>query len=188
VNAEAATKDAPIGARLRELRQSQGLSLAQVEQQTGISRSFLSHVENGKGDITFLRLKRLVDLYGVSLMELTRRPTAHPRVVRSHETQPISSSSEGVAARLLSPDAKRLMMPVLAVYEPGAQALWEGAVIGEQFYHVVAGSIQFEFDDGELVVLDAGDTIYLDARRPRRFTNVFDGESILLSVTSPPAY
>ena len=45
-----------LGARLRELRRSRGVSLAEVAEGTGISASFLSTVEKGKSDITVSRL------------------------------------------------------------------------------------------------------------------------------------
>jgi len=37
----------PLAARLRELRQSAGLSLRQVERATGVSNSYLSQLETG---------------------------------------------------------------------------------------------------------------------------------------------
>jgi transcriptional regulator with XRE-family HTH domain len=59
-----------LGGRLRRLRRERGLSLGEVAKATEISASFLSHIENGKSDITFMRLERLVALYGASLMDL----------------------------------------------------------------------------------------------------------------------
>ena len=44
-----------LGARLRQLRRSRGVSLADVAEGTGISSSFLSMVEKGKSDITISR-------------------------------------------------------------------------------------------------------------------------------------
>jgi transcriptional regulator with XRE-family HTH domain len=53
-----------LGRRLRDLRRSRRLSLAEVAEQTGISASFISHIENGKSDMSIGRLMRLADLYG----------------------------------------------------------------------------------------------------------------------------
>ena len=59
-----------LGARLRAIRADRGLSLSAVAEATGISTSFLSLVETGKNDITFGRLRRLIDYYGVTLIDL----------------------------------------------------------------------------------------------------------------------
>ena len=40
-----------LGTRLRELRRSRGVSLAEVAEGTGISASFLSTVEKGKSEL-----------------------------------------------------------------------------------------------------------------------------------------
>src|SRR6185312_910162 len=56
-----------LGERLRAIRAERGVSLSAVAEATGISTSFLSLVETGKNDITFGRLRRLIDYYGVTL-------------------------------------------------------------------------------------------------------------------------
>ena len=69
---ESSTSD--LGARLRQLRRSRGVSLADVAEGSGISPSFLSMVEKGKSDITISRLMRLVHWFGVSVADLVQEP------------------------------------------------------------------------------------------------------------------
>lgn len=60
-----------FGARLRELRLGQGLSLRKLEEATGVSNAYLSQIESGirprpSADI----LQKLAPVLGVSLREL----------------------------------------------------------------------------------------------------------------------
>ncbi len=77
-----------LGTRLRQLRKSRGVSLAEVAEGTGISASFLSMVEKGKSDITVSRLMRLVHWFGVSIADLVQEPDRSP----SRSSDPISGA------------------------------------------------------------------------------------------------
>ena len=80
---------AGLGAALRAARTRRGLSLAQVAEATGISRSLLSLIETGRSDITIGRLDKLSLLYDVRLSELlpepciTTRPSSGATSVRA---------------------------------------------------------------------------------------------------------
>jgi len=177
-----------VGARLRQLRQQRGLSLGQVAKATDISASFLTHVENGKSDITFMRLERLVSLYGASLMDLAAPHPANQRVVRESEQEQLAFGEEHVAIYMLAPDTKRSMMPVLCVYEPGGGSVEPFRTESDEFIHVLHGAVEISFDDGEVIELNKGDSIYLiEPHRLRNYRNASRGKTVSLSVLSPPA-
>ena len=74
------TEDQPtLGQYLRALRDTKGLSLRQVEGQSGISNAFVSQMESGKvKQPSPVMLYKLAELYGVpyeSLMELAGYPS-----------------------------------------------------------------------------------------------------------------
>ncbi len=178
-----------LGARLRSARRGRGLSLSEVARATDMSASFLSHVENGKGDITFARLCRLVALYGMQLADLVA--ASHPaagRVVRASAREQITGTDEDISAYLLAPDSKRSMMPILAVFERGAGSAEPLRIESEEFLHVIHGALEIAFDDGETIRLEQGDSIYLiEPRRLRNYRNVSRGRTVTVSVVSPPA-
>lgn len=62
-----------VGQYLRELRQRVRLSLREVEQQVGVSNSYLSQVETGQRRPGTNVLKRLAPLYRVSVRDLLER-------------------------------------------------------------------------------------------------------------------
>ncbi len=177
-----------LGARLRKMRRERGLSLGEVAKATEISASFLSHVENGKSDITFMRLERLVRLYGGSLTDVAAPHPAHGQIVRAAEQEQLSLAEEHAAMYLLAPDTKRSMMPILVVYEPGGGSVEPFRTESDEFIHILQGAVEITFEDGEVIRLSSGDSVYLiEPHRSREYRNVSRGKTISLSVLSPPA-
>jgi quercetin dioxygenase-like cupin family protein len=176
-----------LASRLRNCRLERNLSLAGVAEATGLSTSFLSLIENGKSDITFSRLYRLVQFYGVSLLEIAPDESARPGVVRAGERRTIVSASEGIEMFLLAPDTNRTMMPVLVVYQPGAQFAESTKHPGEDFVHVLDGRFLLEVDGHEATELEAGDSVYYKATTPHSWKNISDGVSSFFGVMSPPS-
>jgi transcriptional regulator with XRE-family HTH domain len=177
-----------LGARLRRLRRERGLSLGEVAKATDISQSFLSHVENGKSDITFMRLERLVALYGASLVDVAAPHPANDQVVRATEQEALAFSDAHITIYLLAPDTKRSMMPVLSVYEPTGGSVEPFRTESDEFIHVIRGAVEIAFEDGEVIRLTKGDSVYLiEPHRSRVYRNVSRGKTISLSVLSPPA-
>src|SRR6188508_1046436 len=58
-----------VGPYLRRLRQSQGMSLREVAEQSGFTASFLSLVENDKASPSVSSLERIAAVFGLSLPE-----------------------------------------------------------------------------------------------------------------------
>src|SRR5690606_32059405 len=70
-----------LGRRLRTIRTQRGRTLAEVEDETGISVSTLSRLESGGRRATVDLLLPLARVYGVTLDELVGAPeTGDPRV------------------------------------------------------------------------------------------------------------
>jgi transcriptional regulator with XRE-family HTH domain len=59
-----------LGERLRELRRLKGLSLRDVEEESGASSSYLSQVEQGKRQPSAELLRKIAPTYGASVREL----------------------------------------------------------------------------------------------------------------------
>jgi transcriptional regulator with XRE-family HTH domain len=153
-----------VGARLRELRVERGLSLAAVAAATGLSASSLSLTENGKSDITFGRLRRLIDYYGVTFPELLPEPPpADPVVVRVDERRHLASPTEGIEVFLLAHGWRHSMEPTLAIYEPGGELV--DFRVGhrlEVFFVVLEGEIELALEGHEPVLLATGDSVLFE--------------------------
>jgi transcriptional regulator with XRE-family HTH domain len=181
------SRNGDLGGRLRQLRSSRGLSLAEVADATGISPSFLSIVENGQSDITVSRLMRLVHWYGVSIADLLQAPDRSVvRVVRAEQRRSIELSDEHIKILMLAPDGQHAMMPVINVYGEGGGMAESAQHDGEEFVYVLSGTIELDIGNEDPIVLGSGDSAYYRAEAPHSFRNVGDGEACFLGVTTPP--
>lgn len=176
-----------IGAQLRALRASRGLSLAQVAEGTDISKSFLSLVEAGRSDITIGRLMRIVEFFGITINDLLAQdPGSQITVTRAESQRVLSSPSEGIADLLLIPDAERAMMPFIAVFSPGGSNSEHATHEGEEFGYVMEGEFILDIAGQDPIVLRPGDSVYFPALCPHAYRNASNGESRLLCVVTPP--
>jgi transcriptional regulator with XRE-family HTH domain len=63
------------GAKLRQLREARGLSMASVFEMTGVNVSSISNIENGKTDPRMSTVTQLLTCYGAGLGDLEDGPT-----------------------------------------------------------------------------------------------------------------
>lgn len=69
---------ATTGDRIREVRQKRGLTQDQLAGRAGLSKGFLSDVENNKTDIGSTALLKIADVLGASVDYLLRGDLAEP--------------------------------------------------------------------------------------------------------------
>ena len=115
-------------------------SLVEVASATGISKSFLSLVENDRSDITIGRLLRLVNYYGADMADLfPQGEPQDPIIVKRDEQREVLSPKEGIRVFLLAPKVERTMNPSLGVIEPGGASAEKASHVGEEFLHMLEG-------------------------------------------------
>jgi transcriptional regulator with XRE-family HTH domain len=176
-----------LGSTLRAIRKAQGWSLSQTSEKTGLSKSFLSLVEQGKSDITLGRLMALASFYNIGLADLVpEQPAIGGIVVRLDQRKQLALPSEGLELTLLAPDTKRMMMPVLSSFAPGGHTETHAVHEGEEFVWVLEGRLVLELNGSEPITLEAGDCAYFEGTRAHRYTNVAEGTSKAFAVISPP--
>lgn len=59
-----------IGKKIREARKSRGLTQQELERRSGVSRNFISQVENDRKGISMARLQKLAEALGMPLWQL----------------------------------------------------------------------------------------------------------------------
>jgi transcriptional regulator with XRE-family HTH domain len=176
-----------LGTRLRRLRRSRGVSLAEVAEGTGISASFLSTVEKGKSDITVSRLMRLVHWFGVSIADLVQEPDRSAvQVVRADQRRSVRLADERLSIQILSADGNHAMMPVINAYDEGGGMADPTTHDGEEFVHVFEGEVELTVGKGEPILLGPGDSAYYRSDVPHSFRNAGRGVARFLGVTTPP--
>ena len=178
-----------VGAKLRYLRREAGKTLEKVSAETGIPVSMLSTFERTSQGLSFKALHELVASFGTTLAVLSGQEdrNAGESLIRNGEWSIWPPSSSGVTVQILS-EGKNQMECHRFVLAPGASS--EGAYQheGEEFMHVLAGSIEIVLDGDQFFEVNAGDSFYFESRRPHSWRNSFAGDTVLIWINTPPTF
>jgi transcriptional regulator with XRE-family HTH domain len=179
-----------LGARLREARLKQGLSLRSVAQSLGVSASLISQVEIGKTQPSVSTLYAMASHLGVSLDELVGMQPAPaapdeapvsmfghsglalPDVQRAAEN-PVIEMENGVRWERLAVGAGGPVDALLVTYEPGASSSVEGKLMrhaGTEYAYLLEGELTLHIDF-DTHVLGPGDSLQFDSVRPHLYSN-----------------
>src|SRR5689334_16588035 len=95
---------AVLGERLRELRQSKGLTLKQLADRADVSTGLLSQIENGTTDPSLATLRKLSEVFEAEIASLFAEPNAPlVHVSRPGERKRISAPRGAIAYERLTP-------------------------------------------------------------------------------------
>lgn len=96
--------DAFLARRVRDLRKAHGLTLAQLAEQSTVSRSMISLIERQETSPTAAVLNKLADAFGVSLSTLFAGEATAPEPVSRRPKQTVwTDPASGYTRRHLSP-------------------------------------------------------------------------------------
>jgi transcriptional regulator with XRE-family HTH domain len=176
-----------LGRRLRELRTSRGLRLADLARESGLSVSFLSQVEQGQSDIAVGRLMRIAHALQVPLTELVDLPSTPSRsLVRAGERATLPTPTKGLKIELLADSLSAGEIYAISHLASGASVETRGDRPPGQAYfiYMLDGPAVIEFASGDAVNLAEGDSISFTSEDFRRLTNARDATTRLLWVSS----
>jgi transcriptional regulator with XRE-family HTH domain len=194
VAALASTSDpldpAVLGARVKALRESSGLSLRDLAARSGVSAPMLSQVERGETSPTLTVAGRIASGLELRLSQLLRLDEGGSVTVvragarqrggnrrRGHSFEVLTSSQPGQRAELsrhaLAPGGATGAADDPPMHEPGSR---ETALVEQGSVVLVC--------DGQRHELAAGDCVTFDADLPHQFENHTDAEAAFLAVVS----
>lgn len=159
-----------IGHLLRERRRSLNLTLAATAEAVGVTKGFLSDVENDKAAPSVTSLVRVCDVLGLAVGSLFKEQRS--RIVRAADRTQIRFGGEHLLDYLLTPSGISGLMVVWSEIEPGGGG-------GKEFYSlpsedsfalVFSGNVEFAFAN-EKFVLGAGDAMTWKSQTPHTFRN-----------------
>jgi len=176
-----------LAQRIRTLRLDRRLTLEEVASRTGLTRSWLSKVENFRVTPSLPSLGQIATALGVTMSDLVAGLDEKPAlvIVRKDERKIVdrnkSKQNTTLYESLAHKRPNRVMDPFLLTVPPGVAREEPLAHEGEEFLIVQQGSIEFEFD-GERHTLRTGDALYFDSNVPHRIINSFKRPATVLCV------
>ena len=182
---------AQIGARIRQARTADAMTLATLAERTDLSEAFLSRVERAEASSSIANLVRICAALGLGfedlLPETGRRERTEVAVYRGEDrSRHAELESTGYRWHRVAGGAPRDRMEVFHLVFP-RQNRMPVAVShpGQEHCYVLSGEICFHVA-GERHHLRAGDSIFIASERPHRAESAGDGEAhVLMTVAKP---
>ena len=139
-----------IGNTIRELRQKHELTIAEVAEQTGISRGMLSKIENAQTATSLDTLAKLASALGVSLSTLFRNynmPEGGAQLVKSGKGMEVvrRGTKCGHTYHLLAYDQgpTKLFEPFLITMDDASEVFPTFEHPGVEFIYMLEGKIEY---------------------------------------------
>ncbi len=182
-------KDRTLGADLRALRLSRGLTLSVLASRLGRSVGWLSQVERDISQPDVADLRQIAAALDVSLSSLFRvaaAPDEQGHIVRSSARRPIGSREAGLVEELLSPDLTDAFEMVRSTFEPGARLATPVVRPTQEVGYIVSGRIDLTIA-GRLYHLREGDSFRIRGE-PFSWMNPYPDPCVAIWVIAPPIY
>ncbi len=177
------------GTRMRRLRREAGKTLDNVAQATGVSVSQLSTFERTSQGLSFTALHEVARHLGTTLASLSGQEEGRggESLIRDGKWSSWPTTSSGVAVQVLA-EGRNMMECNRFQLSPGASS--EGAYQheGEEFIHMLSGSLEIILDGDKFFELHAGDSFYFESRRPHSWRNISSGETVLIWINTPATF
>lgn len=159
-----------LGGRLRASRQSRALTLDQVADATGLTKSFLSRLERDEVSPSVASLVTVCEVLGISVGELFEPPQT--ALVRASEGRRINFGGRNVHEYLLTPGTQKDLQVLHSRIEPGGGGGGELYTLHckVEFVYVITGHLKMTLI-GETLELDPGDAFTFPGREPHTWAN-----------------
>ena len=180
-------EDSRLGWRLREERRSNGWTLDELARRSGLSKSYLSRIEDGDRHPSIAALLSIARACNVSPAALVgEEQSEQPIVIVRGDEAPVNQGN-GLAYQVLTGGDRPTAMQPVRISVPGDRAgdeLYRHE--GEEWLYVLSGTLLLTLGSEEYR-LGPGDCAHFDAGIPHRL-NALDGrdvEAILVACAAP---
>jgi len=162
-----------LGKRVHKLRVERRMSLEQLKERSGVSRSMISAIERGSKAATVLVLDRLATGLETSLARLLASERPAQVVFLPRQAQPLARDASGWERRILSPVLPGVEFEFMrTTLGPNVDAgvFLPHAAGSREYVAVEKGTLLLTLD-GHSYTLHAGDSIYYDGDCLHAFAN-----------------
>ncbi len=154
-----------LGTTIRDLRQKHKLTIAEVAEQTGISRGMLSKIENAQTATSLETLVKIATALGVSMATLFRHynpPQGGAQLVKHDEGMEVvrRGTKRGHTYHLLAYDQgpTKRFEPFLISMDDASEVFPTFEHPGLEFIHMLEGKIEYRHGQSTYV-LEPGDSL-----------------------------
>ncbi|MFC4670912.1 helix-turn-helix domain-containing protein [Seohaeicola nanhaiensis] len=186
-----------VGKRLKFLRKSEQMTLAELASRSDVSVSTISKIENGALSPTLDVILKLCDGLKVKIGDLVNGEEGDsPRESLPNSRMSTAMKGEGALISTtnydylyLCPEVKnKFIVPILAKVKSRdiktfGELFRHG---GEEFLYVLKGQVEVHSEFYEPVTLGEGDGVYLDSSMAHGYLSTGDGDAEILCICTEP--
>lgn len=175
-----------IGNKIKTYRQELNLTIPQLADLTGLSRGFISQVENDKVSLSLESLQKIAIALRQPVRSLLDEEQFYPDVIRKNARPRIQIGGEPEIEILSTPFGRQLQI-MFAELPPGYQAgNCAHTHEGEEWIMVLSGQVKVSQGDFT-AILGEGDSIHWDGSQPHLCQNAADTSTKIIVAVTPPA-
>ncbi|WP_413382698.1 helix-turn-helix domain-containing protein [Alkalihalobacillus sp. 1P02AB] len=163
-----------IGTKIRAIRNRKKITIAQMCEKTGLSKGFISNVENNNTSPSISTLSTIADFLKVPLPYLLLEKKQHMRVVRKDART--NSSFNNLKIEHLA--SKGGLKTLIVEFPPGSTIGEPHAHEGEECHLVLEGKILAEQGEDSFIV-EKGDSFSWNASVPHFVKNIGDEKAVV---------
>jgi len=176
-----------VGKNIKKIRKGKGLSLNELADMIGMTKGYISKIENSDTAPPLSTLSKIAASLSVEVGDLTAEEVDLPQPMK------VCVTKKGQGKKLSTGDMIGYHYEILAHKKSGKNmepmllypAFEEKAIFsheGEEFMYTIEGTHEVIYD-GESYIIDAGDSIYFDSIVPHTGRSIGKKKAKVLAVS-----
>jgi len=177
-----------LGEALRKVREEKGISMTELAEKTGYTKSFISQVEKNKTSPSLSSFFQIAEALGISPQEILHREDSSENIMLKKNERQVyhHKKSKTKFEFLFTKNPRRKMEPIFLNIKVGGYSDTYSHE-GEVFATILQGELELTVGD-ETYHLKEGDCAYFSTRIKHHWKNSGKKEVIALWVTTPPSF
>ena len=176
-----------IGAKIRNLRNQNGLTQEELADRTELTKGFISQMERGLTAPSVSTLLDIVECLGTNLSDFFHEENELQIVYPKEDYFEKEDEHKNSITWLIATAQSRSMEPILVQLQPGQSMPEDKPHEGEEFGDVLDGEIRLHYGE-DVYTVRKGDSFIFPANRKHKISSACKKVSSILWISSPPSF
>ena len=176
-----------IGAKIRNLRNQNGLTQEELADRTELTKGFISQMERGLTAPSVSTLLDIVECLGTNLSDFFHEENELQIVYPKEDYFEKEDEHKNSIIWLIATAQSRSMEPILVQLQPGQSMPEDKPHEGEEFGYVLDGEIRLHYGE-DVYTVRKGDSFIFPANRKHKISSACKKVSSILWISSPPSF
>ena len=176
-----------IGAKIRNLRNQNGLTQEELADRTELTKGFISQMERGLTAPSVSTLLDIVECLGTNLSDFFHEENELQIVYPKEDYFEKEDEHKNSITWLIATAQSRSMEPILVQLQPGQSMPEDKPHEGEEFGYVLDGEIRLHYGE-DVYTVRKGDSFIFPAKRKHKISSACKKVSSILWISSPPSF